>query len=565
MQKTILCTVTMFLLSLSLLAQERTLPDARLPDAAPPDSLVEQEPVYRKKPRIAILPFTNANAQAKEAELGRTVSSMLATALRNQTNFSVLEHNELHRVLNEHVLASSGLTKEQTQELGKLYDVEVILVGDVSLINKTLHIDARLIATRSSEIVVALYGTCHDLKQIRDVVEGLANELEQRYLRQWMGSITITSQPAGAEVYLDHKFIGFTDAFELLQIPNLLEGTYHLRLIRGGYFDWEGKIDVLAKMERTVKVSLTAKPGSMNINSEPTGAQVFLDNNRVGQTPMSLKQVAEGEHEIRLVKENYKPWTQKVVVRSFQPTDVKATLEVSPGMLTVNSTPSSAEIYLKGKRVAKSPHTFSNIPPGELVVRVKKPGYEAWTSSVLIQPSKQEILDVALAEKMGTLSILSQPEGAIVFLAREGQTAREIGRTPILNFEAPIGRYTIAIEKDDYFRERKQIVVQHKRLLDLSFDLQEKPGAILVETTPPNARIFLDGSYKGRAPFLLENIEKGEYNVTVRLPYAEESRRVSVAPNRHSVVRAKFKKSKRYILGVTSIGIAGLLFHLLAK
>ena len=106
----------------------------------------------------------------------------------------------------------------------------------------------------------------------------------------------------------------------------------------------------------------------MNIYSEPKGARIFIDNNFMGQTPMSLKKVAEGDHEIRLVKENFKEWMQRVIVHSFKPTDVKAVLEVSPGILTVNSSPPGAMIHFKGKYVAQTPHTLSNITPGEIVI-----------------------------------------------------------------------------------------------------------------------------------------------------------------------------------------------------
>lgn len=565
-QKTIFCILTIIMISIPLIAQEQESPKSSPLTSTQVDSLLDRDYAYRKKPHIAISSFTNANAQAKEAEFGRMVSSMLATALRNKTNFIVLERGELQEILREQAFEISGLTKEKTQELGEIYNVEVILIGDVSLINNTLHIDARLIETKSSEIVVAVYGTCQDLKQIRNVVEELAKELEQTYLRQWMGSISMTSQPTGVEVYLENRFIGFTDVQKPLKITNLLEGTYHLKFICGGYYDWEGVIAILAKMERTVKVSLIAKPGSMNIYSEPAGARIFLDNNPVGRTPMSLKKVAEGEHEIRLVKENYKEWTQKVVVRSFQPTDVKATLEVSPGLLTVNSDPSEADIYFKGKFIAKTPHTLSNIPPGEVVVRVKKDGYEEWTSSVLIQPNKHEILDAVLEEKVGTLSITSLPEGATVYLRKQGQGKRQkVGKTPILNFNATIGNYTIEVEKKDYFNDGKPTFVAHKQLTDVRFELKEKPGAIFVETTPPNARVFLDGAYKGRSPFLLDNIVKGEYQVTMSLPYAERTKKTIVEPNRQSDVKANFKKSKNYIFAITSIGIAGLLFHILAN
>lgn len=565
MNKFFLSIIIIFVIAVSLSAQDSEMMKIAPLISAKPDSLLDESYIFRKKPNIAILPFTNANTYAKEAEFGRMVSSMLSTALRNKTNFVVLERSELQGILTEKALENSGLTKDKTMQLGDLYNVEVILVGDVSLIDHTLHIDARLIETKSSQVAVALYGTCQDLSQIRVVMEKLADELEQKYLRQWMGSISILSEPVGAEVYLEGAFIGLTAALIPLKEPDLLEGTYHLKLILGGYYDWEGDIAVLSKMERTVKVSLIAKPGSMNIYSEPVGAQIYLDNNPMGLTPMSLKKVAEGEHEIRLVRKNYKEWNRKVTVRSFQPTDVKATLEVSPGMLTVKTDPDKAHIYLKGLFVADSPHTLSNIPPGEIVIRVEKEGYEEWTTSVLIQPNQHEILDVFLKEKIGTLSVTSRPEGAEVFIAKPAVEPNKIGETPILNYIQPIGNYMVEVKKIDYEDNMQRILIEHEKLTEVKFELKEKPGTIMVNTNPTNARIFFDGIYKGRSPFLIQNVKKGDYLVSIQLPYAEETQRVNVEPNRQAFVDASFKKSNRYVFGITAIGITGILFNLMAE
>jgi TolB-like protein len=552
-----------FLLSISLSAQEIQSVNSLSTNL---DRAVEEGFTFRKKPAIAILPFTNANAQAKEAEFGRTVSAMLSTAMRNSTNFETLEQGEMQRALEEKVLGGEGVILENARQIGKLCKVDVILVGDVSLIDNTLHIDARMIEMENSRVAVALYGVCHDLSKIREVVEKLAGDMELNYLRQWMGSIRITSQPEGAEVYLENKFIGLTQEKNPLNVTDLLEGKYKLKFIRGGYFDWEGDITVLAKMERSVSVSLIAKPGSMNIYSDPPGAQIFLDNNVIGQTPMSLNKVAEGEHEIRLVKENYNEWTQKVIVRSFQPTDVKSTLEVSPGMLTVQSIPDHANVYFKGKLAAQTPCTMGDIAPGEVVVRIEKEGFEDWTKSVQIQPNKHHFIDAVMDEKVGTLSIASRPDGASVYICKKDETVRQlIGKTPILTLSKTIGNYQIDIEKEDFYPDSKPVLVQNKQLSDVQFDLKEKPGRIWIETVPANTRIFLNGLYKGRSPFLIEDVNRGEYNIDLSLPYARESRTVVVQPNRRTEVRAEFSKNSKYILSILSIGTAGLLLQTIAK
>jgi TolB-like protein len=546
--KTFVLCILSLIISVPILGQMVSISES--------DSLLEDKYLFRNKPNIAVLPFYDANAQAKEVEFGRTVSAMLATALRSNTNFIVLERGELSQILTEQAVGISGITQEISQSLSDLYNVEVLLSGDVSLINSTLHIDARLIETASAKIVVALYSTCQNLTNIREVVVGLAKQLEQTYLRQWMGSISINSEPAGAEVYLDGNYLGMTSADSPYTINDLLEGTYALKFIRGGYYDWEGEISVLAKMERSVKVSLIAKPGAMNIYSEPDSAEIYVDNNYMGVTPLSLKKVAEGEHEIRLVKEKFKEWTQRVFVRSFQPTDVKATLEVSPGILTISSFPPGAEINFKGKFVAHTPHTLSNLTPGEVVVNVEKELYEPWTTSVYISPNSHETLDIVLKEKKGEFTISSNPAEADVYLIRPDEAGRQfIGTTPLLNYEMTIGDYIIEVEKEDYFSNQKNITVNHDQLTNIGIELAEKPGTIFVTTSPENARVYLDGIFKGRSPIELDKIPRGTYQFSLGMPYAEHDQTINVQPNQQTQITNTFKKSKNYIIPATAMGV----------
>jgi len=520
---------------------------------------------FHKKPNIAVLPFTDANAKAKETEFGRTVSAMLITALRSGTNFSVIEQSELQKLLSAKVLDLSALTQKNSRRIKDLLHIDVLLAGDVSLIDGTLQIDARLFDIGSSKVVTALYASCPDLKNMRKEVINLAKRLEQSYLRQWMGRISINSRLPNAEVYLDDRFIGKTGKGKPLVINDLLEGRYQLKLIRGGYYDWKGEIVVQAKMDRSVKLALIAKPGSMNISSEPDGAKIFLDNTFVGITPMSLKKVAEGEHEIRLVKLNYEPWTRKVIVRSFQPTDVKTTLEVSPGMLSVDSDPPGADIYLKGKFVAITPHILSNIIPGEVVLRVEKKGYEEWTTSLMIDPNEHKAVDVVLKEMMGKVSIDSKPDSAKVYLQKKGQAEKEIGRTPLLNYAVTIGSYRIRVDKKDYFIVSKPVLVENGKSTNVSFPLRKKPGILLVRSQPENARVFLDGVYKGRAPLRLTGLKEGTYLLSLQLPYASKTIRATILSNREKKIDVALSKPVGYVVGMILAGITAFYFQYLAN
>jgi len=63
------------------------------------------------------------------------------------------------------------------------------------------------------------------------------------------------------------------------------------------------------------------------IESEPEGADVYLDGAFVGSTPLPSYGIAAGEHVLEVSKAGFAKWNRKLLVTVGVPTRVKATLE----------------------------------------------------------------------------------------------------------------------------------------------------------------------------------------------------------------------------------------------
>jgi hypothetical protein len=74
-------------------------------------------------------------------------------------------------------------------------------------------------------------------------------------------------------------------------------------------------------------VPTTGQAGSIEIQSNPRGAQVLLDGTVVGRAPMSIADVSEGTHEVRLELDGFKPWATSVRVKDGSRARVGASLE----------------------------------------------------------------------------------------------------------------------------------------------------------------------------------------------------------------------------------------------
>jgi hypothetical protein len=68
--------------------------------------------------------------------------------------------------------------------------------------------------------------------------------------------------------------------------------------------------------------------GAIEVLSHPRDAQVLLDGNVVGRAPLSIPDVAEGAHEVRVELAGFNPWMTSVRVRDGSRARVGASLEV---------------------------------------------------------------------------------------------------------------------------------------------------------------------------------------------------------------------------------------------
>ena len=156
-----------------------------------------------------------------------------------------------------------------------------------------------------------------------------------------VGWLLVRTVPPGATVRIDGRDRGVAP-MSLADIPH---GTYRLEVTAPGYASQEREVAISSDSSvAAVSVVLARTPeavaeavvepgatlsagGSVYVDSRPTGAAVFIDEERVGVTPILVPDVAVGSHEVRIEGEGYLSWTTIVTVRAAQRTRVAASLE----------------------------------------------------------------------------------------------------------------------------------------------------------------------------------------------------------------------------------------------
>jgi hypothetical protein len=81
-------------------------------------------------------------------------------------------------------------------------------------------------------------------------------------------------------------------------------------------------------IEKTRSTTDTKRPfvGSLQIDSTPQGARVFIDRQEAGATPLVVSDLSAGSHAVRVEADDHLPWSSAIRVIADQRTRVHTTL-----------------------------------------------------------------------------------------------------------------------------------------------------------------------------------------------------------------------------------------------
>jgi len=132
------------------------------------------------------------------------------------------------------------------------------------------------------------------------------------------GWVYVSSSPGGASVLLDGTNYGQTPGSGSLKLNNIAIGEHTVTLSLSGYQTYTARVTVYANTVSEVSGLLVptgpkAGVGELSVSSTPAGANVYIDNNFVGITPLKLKDISVGSHVITIELagyQNYEVTTQ---------------------------------------------------------------------------------------------------------------------------------------------------------------------------------------------------------------------------------------------------------------
>jgi serine/threonine protein kinase len=162
------------------------------------------------------------------------------------------------------------------------------------------------------------------------------------------GMVDIKTKPQGAEMFVDNKFIGTTPIKHKLD-----PGKHEIKIRKTPDFKEINKSFEVKEGEVFSEIyTLERAEYSVSINTNPSSANVFIDEKLIGKSPVITKLVF-GNHRIKIERKNYKTLKEVINIESnFNKTYNLAKLEIVKISIIVHP---YAEVFIDGKYIGEVP------------------------------------------------------------------------------------------------------------------------------------------------------------------------------------------------------------------
>lgn len=267
---------------------------------------------------------------------------------------------------------------------------------------------------------------------------------------------TVTTVPDGVTVYIGGKIVGDTPLRDL----RIAEGSVDVALRKAGFRPADTTMVAESGEPLTLSLDLAAdmsgtRTASGVITSIPTDAEVWINEEQVGQTPYTIDSAAPGPLAIVLRKDGFQDWEKEE--------------EIEPG-----------EIYT----------IAATLEPAE-----DRPSSRAGDAS-------------ALSTNIGTLAVRAEPEGYIEV------NGREVGTAEQLTLET--GQHLVRCgEAPHDFEAHVTLAAGQTREVTCYFTSKINVVTTTADGSSTWASIWIDGQNQGLAPAELE-LAPGTYRISVQ-------------------------------------------------
>ncbi len=241
----------------------------------------------------------------------------------------------------------------------------------------------------------------------------------------------------------------------------------------------------------------------VSITSEPSGADVKINGQTYGRTPLNLK-LQSGSYSVEISKQEYEPISKVINIGEGFDNYFHYRLEPVLVSIYIDGEPSSADVYIDGVKVGKSPSSFK-VRKGEHELFITKPGYKERRDKISVY--SDTTIKINLERLLATVLIKSNVSDVDVVIKDKvyGTSKAMKMRGNELKVELPYGSYVISASKEKYASVEKTLDASSAIEYVVNFELAKSVVDFVVNVEGhPDAKIFIDREFVGTGSVKME-------------------------------------------------------------
>ena len=272
-------------------------------------------------------------------------------------------------------------------------------------------------------------------------------------LEEEKGLLLLKTDPEGCDIQIDGVSVGRTPRL----ITHLAaKDVYSVRLRKSGYQDQTISVKFEGRKPLVREENLVLASGTIEVMSEPAGAEVTVNGIVKGVTPLRVEKVPRGRAIVKFRLDGFAEEVRELAINAGDVQTLPIVLKGLPGTLHLVSVPDGARFYVNNEARGKGPLAIPGLKPGEYVVRAELEGFGAMTKTITLDNGQSAREEFRLSNVMGRIEVRTCPVGAQVFLDGKSYGITK-SKDPSAEFSDILaienvmeGEHTLVMKKEGY-------------------------------------------------------------------------------------------------------------------
>lgn len=275
-------------------------------------------------------------------------------------------------------------------------------------------------------------------------------------------------------------------------LTGLRPGPHLIQVEKPGFLPARRTVMLQAGQPAALEIPLERLTGLILVKVVPAGADIEINGAHRGTAPLLLADLPPRKYRIKASLAGYLSRDVEVEVENRIPKAVAITLPSDSAKLSIRSTPPGAAVTVNGLSKGTTPCQLDRLSAGNNEIEVTLAEYEVYRARLKLQANEEQQLDVTLKAVPSSLSVISTPTGARLFVddALRGQTPLTLD-----NLEA--GSHVLRAEKEGYEPATRTVEIQRAQKKVEELPLSPNVGTLDVLAKPSGVTVLVDGVDKG--------------------------------------------------------------------